>query len=340
MLPQHLVLSDATRKELAADAALLRGNVPSPDEWLQAWSMLSETVSIRKGCRMEQKRTAAPQTQGLRKRVRKQLTVMAEVCRVKIRAVLREATVITLALDASKYRKVVRFRCDRPGASGAEAGTSGAEAGSGWAPCKYIGASGFCQSGIMGILDCTREHTADFEADHAVMAVKQLDAFLTKFCTPLGKKGEPLAPGEGLKQHILTRVACISADGASSERRAILLAGRELFPRMLIAIRDSAHAIRIAYARSLHSDAVFGSVWEELFNKRHALVPDIMHSDKWRNLLEAIQEDYVTAVAVPGLPGQTQPLAGVLRNLAFAKIRFDSTARPVAKVYLLRRTFF
>ena len=119
-----------------------------------------------------------------------------------------------------------------------------------------------------------------------------------------------------------------------------MLAGRQLFPRMLIAIRDSAHAIRIAYANSLHGDEVFGSVWEELLNKRHALVPDIMHSDKWQNLLQAIQEDYVTAIAVPGLPGQTQPLAGVLRNLAFAKIRFDSTANPVAKVFLLRRTFF
>ena len=35
------------------------------------------------------------------------------------------------------------------------------------------------------------------------------------------------------------------------------------------------------------------------------------------------------------MPGVTQPLAGVVRNVAFAKQRFDSTAGPVAKIALM-----
>jgi hypothetical protein len=102
-----------------------------------------------------------------------------------------------------------------------------------------------------------------------------------------------------------------------------------------LVIRDSAHAIRLAI-KALHGDDAFGKVWHELFDKReHALVPDLMHSDKWHNLLVAIQEDSVRVVALPALPGATQPLAGVMRNLAFAKIRFDSTAGPVGKLALM-----
>ena len=67
---------------------------------------------------------------------------MAEVCRQRIRKVLGEATCITLAWDASKYRKVVRFRADRPTVE---------REGSLWR--EYAG--GFSQSGVLGILDCS-----------------------------------------------------------------------------------------------------------------------------------------------------------------------------------------
>ena len=75
-----------------------------------------------------------------------------------------------------------------------------------------------------------------------------------------------------------------------------------------------------------------GEVWRELFDDPHSLAPDLMNSQKWHNLLVAIQEDNVRAVARPGVP---QPLAGVLRNVAFAKQRWDSTAGPVAKLALM-----
>ena len=113
--------------------------------------------------------------------------------------------------------------------------------------------------------------------------------------------------------------------------RVLFLAARDVFPNLLLCIRDPAHAIRIA-AKALHTDDVFGEVWHELFDARHALVPDLMNSPKWHDLLVAIQKTNVTAVAAGGFP---EPLAGIIRNVAFAKQRFDSTAGPVGKMALM-----
>ena len=113
----------------------------------------------------------------------------------------------------------------------------------------------------------------------------------------------------------MSTVLCLAADGDTHGRRAIFLAAREIFPNLLIVIRDPAHAIRIA-TKALHTDEVFGEVWHELFDARHALVPDLMNSQKWHNLLVTIQEENLEAIAIPGF---TKPMAGVLRNVAFAK---------------------
>ena len=303
--------------------------------------MLSETSSLRKCARVRRKQklsTDDPAEGRLRKRRRKQLCLMAEVLRVEAREVLRNATSISLSLDESKYRKVVRYRADVPAPVGGVA--------------QDVGASGYCRSGVLGILHCRKSRAAEFEEDHAAMAVKQLRSFLTKFCTPLGRrpgrgrrKALPLACDEALKSHVLATVNTISADGASKERRAVFLAAKELFPNLLIVIRDPAHAIRLA-SQSLHCDDVFGEVWRELFvgardrgpgaggpHKRHALAPDIMNSDKWHDLFVKVQEDNIVPLARAGLG--RKPLEAVVRNLSFAKQRFDSTAGPVGKIALM-----
>ena len=309
---------------------LLKGNVPFPEEWRNAWSVLSETVSLRKGARMFEKqkkgKVISPLMNKKRKRYRKQLCVVAEVLRNRIRKVLREATSISLALDESKYRKVLRYRADLP--SRKKSGP-----GSLW---RHVGAGGFSHSGVLGIINCKKEKASDFEEDHALIAVRQLDKFLTKCCTPLGRirgrRGvQPLACDSELKAHVMKTVLCVSADGGSKERRAVFLAARDIFTNVLIVIRDPAHAIRIAIS-ALHSDDVFGKVWCDLFDSRHALVPDLMNSDKWHNLLVAIQEDHLRVVARPGWP---QAVAEIIRNIAFAKQRFDSTVGPVGKIALM-----
>ena len=165
--------------------------------------------------------------------------------------------------------------------------------------------------------------------------MRKLDGLITTFCSPLGPGGQPLAPDLCLKEHILKNVRALAADGASKERRALARAAQQFFRNCKLLIRDPAHAIRIAVKNSLHADACFDEVWSEIFDKKHALAPDIMHSDKWSDLLTNVQKDTsVTAVAVPGV-GDQQPLALVFKCLAFAKQRFDSSAGPVAKMALM-----
>ena len=181
--------------EAAADTALLKGSAPSPAEWKDAWASLSERVSIRTDARMFEKRhpdSVGHNLERKRKRQRRQLRVMAEVLRRRIRQVLAQASSISFALDESKYRKIIRFRADLPVAHSSR---------SLWC---HVGASGFSFAGVLGLLDCSKKHAADFEDDHAVTAVKQLDTFLTRFCTPLGRvKGrrtpQPLACDDALK---------------------------------------------------------------------------------------------------------------------------------------------
>ena len=158
-----------------------------------------------------------------RKRQRQQLCVMAEVHRNKIRKVLKEATSISLALDEAKYRKIVRYRCDVPSAQSCGRANLG----------RNVGASGFSHSGVLGILDCSKKHASDFEADHAVTAMKQLDSFLTQFCTPLGPSGrrrgmpQPLACDHELKEHIAKAVTSsatasrLKCDSLSAQVRVV-----------------------------------------------------------------------------------------------------------------------
>ena len=91
---------------------------------------------------------------------------------------------------------------------------------------------------VLGILDCSKKRACDIEEDHAVTAVKQLDGFLPRFCSPLGpsvrrgrRRGpQPLACDVMLKAEIIKKVSCFAADGTSKEHRALALAVREVFP--------------------------------------------------------------------------------------------------------------
>jgi len=105
-----------------------------------------------------------------------------------------------------------------------------------------------------------------------------------------------------------------------------------MFTNLILLIRDSAHAIRIAMKDPLHHDTFFGKVWEELFNKKGALVPSIQHSEKLQALLLSAQKEGARPV---GLPSNLQPLAVVLESFAFAKHRFESTVDPCAKLALM-----
>jgi hypothetical protein len=108
--------------------------------------------------------------------------------------------------------------------------------------------------------------------------------------------------------------------------------GERMFTHLVLLIRDSAHALRIAMKEPLHHDTLFGKVWEELFNKAKAVVPNFQYSDKLKALLVAAQGEGAKPL---GLPSNLQPLAVVLECFSFAKQRFDSTVDPCAKLALM-----
>ena len=123
-------LTDKTDEVAAADAALVRGNVPPAAEWGDAWALLSETSALRKCARVRRTQfsTADPTEERTRKRRRNQLCVMAEVLRAETRGVLRHATPTSLSLDEANYRKVARYRADKPALAAASLGTLGLQA--------------------------------------------------------------------------------------------------------------------------------------------------------------------------------------------------------------------
>ena len=77
---------------------------------------------------------------------------------------------------------------------------------------------------------------------------------------------------------------------------------------------------------------MFAKVWFELFDKKHALVPDIQHSDKLKSMLETIQLETQQPLALLLVK---RPMGVILKHFAFAKHRFDSSADPKAKLSLM-----
>jgi len=84
----------------AEASALINGRVPQLQDWIDAWASASSTTSYNKEARMRQKKSEARISLGIRKRLRKQVRVIAEVLRAKHRQALTAATSITLAVDS------------------------------------------------------------------------------------------------------------------------------------------------------------------------------------------------------------------------------------------------
>ena len=58
----HSLWRSQPKRLVCQHAAILKGNVPSPAEWKDAWPVLSETVSLRKGPRIYEKRQQKAET--------------------------------------------------------------------------------------------------------------------------------------------------------------------------------------------------------------------------------------------------------------------------------------
>ena len=310
----HLGLAARIDDVSAAPAAdVWRGRVPQLEDWIDAWAECCAPVSFRQQGRVHVKKTG-PCSINCRKRRRNQLRIMAEVARRRARKRLREASCIALAVDGKGPRTIWRYRCDAFDGDVRAKGRC----------TKASDPNPFVADGILGVLGCHIESLESAQEDYGKRGVDQFVAFLKFFCTPL--KG---GFDQALFDKIAGAVRMLSSDGAASERKQLFYIVRQVCPNVTMIARDIAHAVRIAAQKPLHNDHVFGAVWEELFDKKHALVLDIQHSDKYKELLQAAQE------RVLAIPGALRPMDVVLKHLSFAKQRFDSFAEPAAKLALM-----
>ena len=303
----HPAAAIATRE--AHHDEVFKGRVPPPGDWVDAWAEVSEGLSFSKQERMASKRgppLGAGTGKGhhrspkqLRKRRARQLAVMAEVEKQRTRAVVGNATSISLAFDAKGARRVVRLRAE-------------------------TAVEPYAHTAVLGIVGGGAVDIADYTDDYAIVATRRFDGFFRSFFTPLGGEFDA-----ALHARFEAAVRTLSADGGAAERRILYTLLRRLFPNVIFTIRDVAHAMRIACNGPLQADEAFGLVWREIFDQRHALVPDIQNSAKWTEMLQAIQRNLLE------MDGGASAMDKVLRHFAFAKQRFDSGADPAAKVCLL-----
>ena len=113
------------------------------------------------------------------------------------------------------------------------------------------------------------------------------------------------------------------ADGAASAQKALRFLATGPMPNMLCIGRDWSHAVSVATKGALHADADFREWWSDVFDDRHALVPDIKNSEEWTEMLLLCQRRVLGSVGVQG-----GDMRKVIRVMSFAKQRFDSCRTP------------
>ena len=79
----------------------------------------------------------------------------------------------------------------------------------------------------------------------------------------------------------------------------------------------------VATKEVLLADDDFREWWDDVFNQRHALVPDIKNSEEWTEMLLLCQRRVLGSVGVQG-----GDLRKAIRVMSFAKQRFDSCRTP------------
>jgi hypothetical protein len=153
-----------------------------------------------------------------------------------------------------------------------------------------------------------------------LVASKVVLAF-ERVMTTVSAEGEAMNAEE--LNAVLKKVRVGVADGGASAQKCLQFLAVAQMPNMLLIGRDPAHALRIATKQSLVSEERFGAWWDDVFDARHALVPDINNSEEWKEKLLLCQRQVLGSSGVQGGDMKT-----VIRSISFAKQRFDSCATP------------
>ena len=138
-----------------------------------------------------------------------------------------------------------------------------------------------------------------------------------------------------INKHIVDHIEMYAADGASSEQ----LAGKLLHPQsargnavtklpnLRVVLRDKAHASRRITERTFQTDPALNNVLVTVVTGPKSLSRLLKNSRIIQNIFEK-QIDQQTRV------GNAEALKQDIRNMSFAKQRFDSTAKPLGRALL------
>ena len=238
---------------------------------------------------------------------RQMLRVMAEVVRQQKRERILQADSIAIALDDKAPFRVVRFRC---------ASIAGIDAH----PLRV-------HEGVLTVLRHGGQSTAmsceDLDQDYSLRVADSVQVAMERLATPLGGS----EPDQAVLDKFRQCLRSYASDGGAPVRKCGQLL-QERYPQLKLMIHDRAHVIRRA-ALPLTLEEKFHTFWHHVFDKRHAVVPDLQNSSEWLLRLELIQRELL----------QHSPMSGrlrqAIRTIGFAKQRFDSFASPQAKYVAL-----
>ena len=337
--------------------------VPQRQEWIDVWADCTSYISIRKQEVLKEKRGERVNGcfGGLRQRKRAMIRVAAEVVRESCRKRIREATSISLAVDECDTRKVIRVRCDTP------------EPPYQWdgAICickKLYGITGdvsrelkddhavhnrrLFEQSLQSFYMPLKPHVKRQYVRRLVAGGRFISGGAVPpsggavpasgGALPANGRANPLAKRKGTSNvradcntddlsDFVKKVRIVASDGGKSERRAVFMMAQQYFPNVHFVIEDPAHGLRIALTKPLQLESYFKGIQEALWKSEHALIPDIQNSGKWKEVLKGICK---ATMRIPGLHRQGA-LKVVLDHLAYAKVRMDSTADPLAKLCLM-----
>ena len=296
--------------DTSADADLFRGGVPQVPDWLRAWracrSPISFSAAEKHGITNNFINASRQNSLIRRKAFRSMVRVMMFAIRARKRAHLRTATSICISLDDRGAYRIIRYKCDRPY-------TPDIKLSDDWIAST---------SGVLSVLRRggapSTKTLAELSDDYSQKMADSVLRAIDRVCT-----GTDNVVDAALVTDIRAKIRIGVADGAGAAQKSLRCLAAGPCPNLLAIIRDLAHKARTSTKDPFVGHAKFKAWYDDVFDQRHALVPDIMNSDAWLEKLLLCQREVVKVSGCLG--GGLQTVQHILR---FAKQRFESEATP------------
>ncbi|CAE7368948.1 unnamed protein product, partial [Symbiodinium sp. KB8] len=243
--------------------------------------------------------------------LQKMIQVMHWIVRCRRKNLLASCQSISLSVDDRADFRMLRYRRDIPGTASLQQ----------WCELEPLACEGVL--GLFRLGGAVKENTLEsHDEDKSRQMSESVLELLRRAC-----QDEHGNVDEEALQAIQQRVQHFSADQcAAVQKCGKLLASGSSLQQVVWVSADPAHQIRIATKDPLHAQESFQQQWERLFSAKHALIPDIQHSEVWRARLQAAQQYVLSMYGKQGAD-----VDKVMSTFSFAKQRFDSTSTPMMR---------